>query len=273
MLNIHPRSINFDWDACTVRPTGSQRITDSDWEQFVRDGYFVIENLLTADEVQRITAETDHGYNEANEFMKMLHEERMFIAERGAISFAPHLALKSHPLREAVLNSPISEVARDIIGPEARLYHDQAVYKENEKPRRFPWHQDNGYTFVSPENYLTVWIALTDATVEAGCPWVAPGLQRHGTLVHNYVEPLGYETFEEPPVTPLAAPVKAGGAVVFSSLTPHLTGPNTSSSVRKAYIVQYIGNEATRFDNPGDTTGTPMRDDHLYPMIEKRGHQ
>jgi ectoine hydroxylase-related dioxygenase (phytanoyl-CoA dioxygenase family) len=147
------------------------------------------------------------------------------------------------------------------------------VYKENEKPRRFPWHQDNGYTFVSPENYLTVWIALTDATVEAGCPWVAPGLQRHGTLVHNYVEPLGYETFEEPPVTPLAAPVKAGGAVVFSSLTPHLTGPNTSSSVRKAYIVQYIGNEATRFDNPEDTTGTPMRDDHLYPMIEQRGHK
>jgi ectoine hydroxylase-related dioxygenase (phytanoyl-CoA dioxygenase family) len=273
MLNIHPRSINFDWDACTVRPTGSQRITDSHWEQFVRDGYFVIENLLTPEEVQRITAETDHGYNEANEFMKMLPEERMFIAERGAISFAPHLALKSPVLREAVLNSPISEVARDIIGPEARLYHDQAVYKENEKPRRFPWHQDNGYTFVSPENYLTVWIALTDATVEAGCPWVAPGLQRHGTLVHNYVEPLGYETFEEPPVMPLAAPVKAGGAVVFSSLTPHLTGPNTSPSVRKAYIVQYIGNEATRFDNLEDSTGTPMKDDHLYPMIKQRGHK
>ena len=31
----------------------------------------------------------------------------------------------------------------------------------------------------------------------------------------------------------------AGGAVVFSSLTPHLTGPNTTDAVRKAYIVQY----------------------------------
>ena len=89
--------------------------------------------------------------------------DRLIIGERGAIAFAPHLALKSSVLRDAVLSSPISEVAHDIIGPEARLYHDQAVYKENEKPRRFPWHQDNGYTFVSPENYLTVWIALTDA--------------------------------------------------------------------------------------------------------------
>ena len=268
MLNIHPRSINFDWDACAIRPAIGQRITDNDWEQFINDGYFVIENLLTPEEVQRITAETDHGYNEANDFMKLLPDERMFIAERGAIAFAPHLALKSSVLRDAVLNSPISEVAHDIIGPEARLYHDQAVYKENEKPRRFPWHQDNGYTFVSPENYLTVWIALTDATVESGCPWVAPGLQRHGTLVHNYVDPLGWETFVEPPVEPVAAPVQAGGAVVFSSLTPHLTGPNVSAHVRKAYIVQYIGNHAKRFDNAQDVTGTPMQNDQQYPMIE-----
>jgi ectoine hydroxylase-related dioxygenase (phytanoyl-CoA dioxygenase family) len=35
------------------------------------------------------------------------------------------------------------------------------------------------------------------------------------------------------------APVDAGGMVVFSSLTPHCTGPNRTSDVRKAYIVQY----------------------------------
>jgi hypothetical protein len=33
--------------------------------------------------------------------------------------------------------------------------------------------------------------------------------------------------------------VPAGGAVVFSSLTPHLTGPNLTDDVRKAYILQY----------------------------------
>jgi hypothetical protein len=33
--------------------------------------------------------------------------------------------------------------------------------------------------------------------------------------------------------------VGAGGVVVFSSLTPHLTGPNTTDAVRKAYILQY----------------------------------
>jgi ectoine hydroxylase-related dioxygenase (phytanoyl-CoA dioxygenase family) len=41
------------------------------------------------------------------------------------------------------------------------------------------------------------------------------------------------------------APVPAGGAVVFSSLTPHLTGPNTTTAVRKAYILQYAPDGAS----------------------------
>jgi ectoine hydroxylase-related dioxygenase (phytanoyl-CoA dioxygenase family) len=147
------------------------------------------------------------------------------------------------------------------------LYHDQVVYKESEKPRRFPWHQDNGYTFVEPQNYLTVWIALTDATVDSGCPWVAPGLHRHGTLKHEYVEPLGFQIFEEPPVPAMSAPVAAGGAVVFSSLTPHLTGPNISEKTRKAYIVQYVGSNATRFEGPIGSAGELLIDDSRFPKI------
>jgi hypothetical protein len=65
-------------------------------------------------------------------------------------------------------------------------------------------------------------------------------LHRLGTLAHDYVDPLGFECFREPPDgAEAAAPVRAGGAVVFSSLMPHLTGPNTTDGVRKAYIVQY----------------------------------
>ena len=68
---------------------------------------------------------------------------------------------------------------------------------------------------------------------------MAPGVHKLGTLKHRFVDPLGYECFVVPPVPAVAAPVKAGGAVVFSSLTPHLTGPNTTDAVRKAYILQY----------------------------------
>ncbi|HEV2369264.1 MAG TPA: phytanoyl-CoA dioxygenase family protein, partial [Acidimicrobiales bacterium] len=124
------------------------------------------------------------------------------------------------------------------VGRDVRLYWDQAVYKKPEKPRRFPWHQDNGYNFVDPQAYLTVWVALTDAVEANGCPQVAPGIHRRGTLRHRFVAPLGFECFPDPPDVAVAA-VPAGGAVVFSSLTPHLTGPNTTGAPRKAYILQY----------------------------------
>jgi len=86
--------------------------------------------------------------------------------------------------------------------------------------------------------YLTIWLALTDATEDNGCPVVAPGVHRLGTLAHTYVEPLGFECFSDPPRV-VTAPVPVGGAAVFSSLTPHLTGPNLTDEVRKAYILQY----------------------------------
>ena len=90
------------------------------------------------------------------------------------------------------------------------LYWDQLVYKSPQKPREFPWHQDNGYVFIEPQQYLTIWLALTDATVDNGCPWVAPGGHRHGTLAHRYVHPLGLQCFDDhPDATP--APVAAGG--------------------------------------------------------------
>ena len=118
-----------------------------------------------------------------------------------------------------------------------RLYWDQAVYKKAEKPRAFPWHQDNGYTFLEPQQYLTCWVALTDATLENGCPRVMPGLHRRGTLAHHLTD-AGWQCLDDPEGA-VAVPVQAGSVVVFSSLTPHSTGPNLTDTVRKSYIVQF----------------------------------
>jgi ectoine hydroxylase-related dioxygenase (phytanoyl-CoA dioxygenase family) len=71
------------------------------------------------------------------------------------------------------------------------------------------------------------------ATIENGCPQIVPGLHRHGTLRHYFVGPLSWECFSEPPQTSVP-----GDVAVFSSLTPHLTGPNLTGEVRKAYILQ-----------------------------------
>ncbi len=171
----------------------------------------------------------------------------------------------------AEVTAVLAELCHDLVGDDVRLYWDQLVYKQPEKPRHFPWHQDNGYTYVEPQQYLTCWVPLTDTTIDNGCPWVAPGLHRLGTLAHEWVEPLGHQCLDDP-TGAVAVPARAGDVVVFSSLTPHLTGPNTTGEVRKTYILQYAPDGAERLDGDpaagGPTGRTPQSDpDRQFPVV------
>ena len=252
----HPWNKSFTWQSHTA---ASGVVTQAQIDQFDELGYFVVEDLYSPEELAELTRITDEAEDEAIAELKRQADERFLISENGAITFAGQLVRQKPEIRPFVKNEKILGICLDLIGPNVRMYHDQAVYKMTEKPRRFPWHQDNGYLFVEPQHYLTCWIALTDATIDNGCPQVAPGLHKDGTLAHYYVDTLGYECFEEPPTEPLIAEVKAGGAVFFSSLTPHLTGPNFTNFTRKAYIVQYASSDARVLEGSaeiGDATGS-----------------
>lgn len=234
-LPAHPWNCGFRW----ATPRGPfRRVTEEQVAHFDDCGFVVLEDQLDPALVRRVTGELDAYEANLEAFLRTQTDERMMIAEAGAITFNPHLVARSEIARTFATHDIFVDLCADLLGPDVDMYWDQTVYKKPEKPRRFPWHQDNGYTFIEPQQYLTCWVALTDATVENGCPWVAPGMHRIGTLAHTYVDPLGYECFEDPP-TKVAAPVRAGGIVVFSSLTPHMTGPNLTAATRKAYILQY----------------------------------
>ena len=235
-LERHPWNTEFEW-AFSHGP--KQVLTPAQATQFDTEGYVVLEAAFSADEIAEVVSELDAIEARVEQFLRSQADERMMIAEAGAITFSTHAVVRSERLRRFVGHPVFTALCADIIGPDANLYWDQGVYKKPEKPRRFPWHQDNGYTFIEPQQYLTCWVALTDADEHNGCPWVAPGVHRAGTLAHTYVEPLGYECFDEPPAPARPAPVRAGSALVFSSLTPHMTGPNLTDQVRKAYILQY----------------------------------
>jgi ectoine hydroxylase-related dioxygenase (phytanoyl-CoA dioxygenase family) len=251
---LHPWNRGFRWQ---VRSAPLRVLTPAQNEQFDREGFLVLEEVLDPEEVAATVAEIDPFDEQTEAYLRTRPDGRLTILETGAITFSIHLVTRSPRLRALAAHPAIAGICHDLVGNDVNLYWDQAVYKKPEKPRRFPWHQDNGYTYVEPQQYLTCWVALTDATEQNGCPWVAPGLHALGTLAHRFVEPLGYECFEAPERA-VAAPVRAGGIVVFSSLTPHLTGPNTSGDVRKAYILQYAPAGARILEgnpNEGPPTG------------------
>jgi len=264
----HPWNTDFEWVDQSGPPS---TLTAEQVGQFDREGYVVIADLVNAATLAAATTEIDAHEAAVDAALRNVEGGRVMIAETGAITFATHLAAKSSLLADLTKHPRVVGICRDLVGPDVNLYWDQAVYKKPEKPRRFPWHQDNGYAYVEPQQYLTCWVALTDATVDNGCPWVVPGLHRSGTLRHTYVDPLGWECLSEP-AGAVAAEVPAGGAVVFSSLTPHLTGPNTTDAVRKAYILQYapVGAEVLRGDpdtGPPDRREPADAPDRQYPVL------
>lgn len=266
----HPWNTEFEW---RDHWGPFRAITDEQARQFDEQGFFVLEDAFDEEELAPVRAAIDRKEARIEDLLRQQEGGRVSIAEAGAITFTTNIALRDDTLRAFALHPLFGDLCADLVGPDANLYWDQAVYKKPEKPRRFPWHQDNGYTYVEPQQYLTCWVALTDATIENGCPQVAPGLHRHGTLHHEFIDPLGWECLTDPDA--VAAPVRAGGVVVFSSLTPHLTGPNTTSDVRKAYILQYwpAGGRILRGD---PTAGPPASiepgdDPERYPAVTRGG--
>ena len=253
----HPRhelNRGFDW-----RPIRSpfRRLSPAQAELYNAQGWFAFEDAFPPDEVERLIAEIDPFERETEAFLAEQEGGRAFIGRAGELTFSAHLVARSERLRDFVRSAPLREIASDVLGPDVRLYWDQAVYKKPGDRRGFPWHQDNGYTFIEPQQYLTCWIALTEADERNGCPQVAPGLHRQGTLAHEPSE-LGFRCLPDDfPGVPV--PLRPGSVAVFSSLTPHRTGPNVGGDVRKAYIVQFAPDGADWLmpDGSGGIRRTP----------------
>jgi ectoine hydroxylase-related dioxygenase (phytanoyl-CoA dioxygenase family) len=250
----HPWNQDFRFQ---VPETPTTTVTEKERATYARDGYLVVDSVLSEEERSDLTSELDDLEARVDRFLAGQEGGRFDIAETGAITFSIHAVLRSAAARATARHPILVGLCRDLLGPDVNLYWDQAVYKKTEKPRPFPWHQDTGYTFVEPQSYLTCWLALSEATEENGCPWVLPGAHLGGTLRHRWVDPLGWQCLEAPDGA-VPTPVPAGGAAVFSSLMPHLTGPNRTSEVRKAYIVQYAVAGTCVLEGDPDT-GPPKR--------------
>ncbi len=233
-MELHPDSQDFTW----VPPAGPfQFLTPEQARAYSEEGGFVLADAFDAAEVAAVLAAIDPLEAEAEAALAATPDRAFSIARAGEIVFSPHLVARSEALAAFSRHTVFQQLTRELIGPDVRLYWDQLVYKKPGTADEFPWHQDNGYTFVRPQQYLTCWVALTDATEANGCPWIVPGAHTRGTLVHRWTD-LGFECLQRPEgAIPLE--VRAGSIAVFSSLTPHRTGPNLTGSTRKAYILQY----------------------------------
>ena len=255
-IKPHPLSHDFVWRM--PEPGELRYLTKAQFHAFDTLGFVKLEGVFTPEEVARVTHAIDPIERKGEEWLRG-KGGKVMISEADVITFTTHLVTRSDTLRAFAAHPKVKDICHDLIGGDVRLYWDQSVYKKTGKEQEFPWHQDNGYTFIEPQQYLTLWIPLVDVDERNGCPWIAPAVHRRGTLEH-WLTPIGYKCLEQVNDA-VAVPAKAGDVIAFSSLAPHRTGPNLETgSVRKAYILQYAPDGAfTIKDGVKATQDDPAR--------------
>lgn len=265
----HPWGTGFRWT-----PTNGpfRRLTPTRAAAFDRDGFLVFPDVFTAGEMARLDAALEPGNRMVLDLLEQLPGRRLSVAGADTQVVTPNQVATIEELRRFCQHPALLDLCHDLIGPDVRLYWEQAVYKQPHSAAPVLWHQDNGYAWVEPQAYLTLWVAITDATVHNGCISAVPGAHLGGTLRHRHTD-LGEECGVDPDAA-VDLPVTAGSVVAFSSLTPHATRVNTTDEVRKAYIVQYVPDGAAVVEPAAD--GGPgerrvLADDALHPLVLRDG--
>jgi hypothetical protein len=161
--------------------------------------------------------------------------ERAFIAEADAITFTTHLvargsaALRTRDQRRSSTSAPTSSAPTSNAGSSGLQEARGSPAAASPAPGQRLQCAHRAAAVPDVASHQT-------PTGNNGCVGVgrAGRASSPGTLAHTFVEPLGYECFDEPPTPPASAGAPA--ACWRSSLaTPHMTGPNLTDQVRKAY--------------------------------------
>ena len=216
-------------------------ITDEHREQYRDEGYFILENAIPTEHLTILRDACDHLIGAMHEEMDRQGTDHIHISHRGRRYHIAKQFERVPHLKEYIFSPLMADICRATIGDTAYLFYDQYVVKCAEQGIRFSWHQDSGYLGFSHRPYVTCWAAVDDMTEENGTAYVMPfstiGIR---SLVEHIRNPetgdkVGY--FGKERGIPVVAP--AGSVAVFSSLTFHCSGANTTAAPRRAYVTQY----------------------------------
>ena len=135
--------------------------------------------------------------------------------------------ITSNPIQHVRIKPP----ARDMRDGEMRAHITKTL-----------WHQDRGVTqtVADETNMITVWIAVSDATLDNGCLQVLKGSHAKDDLLpHCPLPQIGIpdEFIDETDVRPV--PVKAGGVVIFHPMCAHNSRENHTDGIRWSFDIRY----------------------------------
>tara|TARA_B100001057_G_scaffold397479_1_gene407640 strand:+ start:123 stop:950 length:828 start_codon:yes stop_codon:yes gene_type:complete len=159
-----------------------------------------------------------------------------------------YIHLISPILNKICLNTNILDAVESIIGKNILICGTTLFIKDPKEKGFVSFHQDAKYIGLEPHNWVTVWLAITDANEKNGCMRMLPGSHKDDLIHHeqkfdeNNLLTRG-QTIENVSLDntdPII--LKAGEMSLHHPLIVHGSGLNYSDDRRIGFVIQsYIG--------------------------------
>ncbi|MEO6906912.1 MAG: phytanoyl-CoA dioxygenase family protein [Abditibacteriaceae bacterium] len=239
-------------------------LTEQDVWNYDRDGYILMEDVFTQQEVAAMINEVEQG-------------ERVAQTRRGTADSSGKKAGIAiwHELGDdiwaaASTHPEIVNKVRILLHEEIAFFHGKVMLKEAGSGGAWEWHQDYGYWYEQGYIFprmLSAFVALDEATVENGCLQVLRGSHKLGRLEHGKVGTqtganMDRITQVEPFFERIHCTMKPGSVLFFNCNLLHTSAPNNSDHPRRSFIVCY-----NALANP--QLGTRTSEDRPCPVADE----
>ena len=218
-------------------------LTEEQKAFYQENGYVVVRGMFSPEEAAAYRCEA-HALAERLSAIRDIDATWGSAADAGggrgktALQHCHDVQFYSAAFSRLLVDERFASAAASIIGPNVQLHHTKMFIKPPEKGSPFPMHQDCPYFPHENHSMIAAIIHFDDAPVEKGCVRVVPGSHKLGLLPHIGEGGWHLSPEEYPVEKAMPIPAKAGDVLLFSYLTIHGSGINTSSEARTTVLVQ-----------------------------------
>jgi len=197
-------------------------------------GFVAPINVLTLEEATKIKEEIEY-------IEKKWPDELIGLGRNNVHYISPIFDQVCH-------NSKILDAVESIIGKDILVGGTTLFIKDTDKKGFVSWHQDAKYIGFEPHNWVTAWLAITDANEENGCMRMWSGSHKEKIKEHkdtfneNNLLTRG-QTVQNIPLEDTTPNIlKAGQLSLHHPMIVHGSGSNKSNTRRIGFVIQsYIG--------------------------------
>ena len=211
-------------------------LTQAQVDSFRHNGFLFPVPALTADEVATCLAG-----------LQRLETELGCPVAEADVKWRSHAYAHSPWFNDLIRHPRILDAIEDVIGPNILVWTSTFFIKEPHSPTYAAWHQDGSYFGLEPQEQVCAWVALTDATREAGCMEQLsfhgnPRQYHHAALgLANSINRAGQTIMEEfDQSDPVAMALPAGSFSLHHERAVHRSAPNNAAYRRVGIGLNYI---------------------------------